>query len=350
MTTQQFFRAGILTLAVLLASPTASATPQTMAFSGRILDVSGSALNTEQLVRISLHTDSSAGTEVWFENHTLTPSDGYFSVTLGEATALMPALRDNGSLWVLTQVAGVAIGPRQPLTAAAYAITSPLDALQCSDGDTIRYESSTQSWQCQAVPGGLVSIETFAASGTWTRPDGVNRIEVIVTGGGGGGGSHNSDDAQGGGGAGGTAIEVLDVSSISSVSVTIGSGGSGACGNTSTGGGAGGTSSFGSYLSATGGSSVPTWGVGGAGGQGSGGDVNLRGNDGDTGNIDGSGNSEAGGAGGASYWGGSGRGGSYWGTKRDGVQGSGGGGTHVISSNCGGAGGAGLVVVREYGG
>jgi hypothetical protein len=350
MTTQQLLRAGVLALAVLLTSSTASATPQTLAFQGRILDVSGSALNSEQTIRLSLHTDSVSDAEVWFETHTVTPQDGYFSVTLGESTPLMPALRDNGTLWVQTEEAGVAIGPRQMLHAAAYAITNPLDALQCMDGDTIRYEASTQSWQCKAVIGGLVSIQTFTASGTWTRPTGVDRIEVIVTGAGGGGGSHNSDDAQGGGGAGGTAIEVMDVSSITSAPVTIGTGGTGSCGNTSGGGSSGGASTFGTFLSATGGSSVPTWGVGGTGGQGSGGDINLRGNDGATGNIDGPGNEEAGGSGGASYWGGSGRGGSYWGAKRNGVHGSGGGGTHVVSSNCGGAGGAGLVVVREYGG
>ncbi len=98
MTNQQIIRAGILAVAGLLTSATAVATPQTMAFSGRILDVSGSALNAQQAVRISLHTDAVTGSEVWFETHTVTAIDGYFSVTLGGSTALMPALRDNGAL------------------------------------------------------------------------------------------------------------------------------------------------------------------------------------------------------------------------------------------------------------
>lgn len=78
-------------------------------------------------------------------------------------------------------------------------------------------------------------MQTFTTAGTftWTRPSGVTRIKVYVTGGGGGGGSHNSDDAQGGGGAGGTAIKVMDVTSIPSVTVTVGAGGVGSCGNSS---------------------------------------------------------------------------------------------------------------------
>ena len=47
--------------------------------------------------------------------------------------------------------------------------------------------------------------------------------------------------------------------------------------------------------------------------------------------------------------GGGGTGGTYWAQRRDGVNGSGGGGTHVSTNNCGGSSGAGLVVVREYG-
>ncbi|MBI4702922.1 MAG: collagen-like protein [Deltaproteobacteria bacterium] len=198
---------------------------------------------------------------------------------------------------------------------------------------------------------GLLSMQTFSKSGpfTWTRPAGVSRIMVIVTGAGGGGGSHNTDDAQGGGGAGGTAIKIIDVAAVPSVAGTVGAGGTGSCGNTPSGGTDGGTSSFGGYLSASGGARPLTWAVGGLGGMGSGGDLNLKGNDGGGGNIDGGGNEETGGTGGASYWGGGGAGGSIWGPRRDGVQGSGGGGTHANTNDCGGAGGAGMVVVFEYG-
>ena len=198
---------------------------------------------------------------------------------------------------------------------------------------------------------GIKSIQTFSSAGTytWTKPSGITKIRVYVTGGGAGGGSHNTDDAQGGGGAGGTAIKDIDVTNVSSVTVTVGAGSAGSAGNTSAGGTWGGISSFGSYCSAMGGRPVVTWGIGGFGGWGIGGDINIRGGNAHTGNIDGYANSERGGTGGASYWGSGGRGGTNWMTRQNGrAPGSGGGGTQVNSSNQGGSGAPGIVVVEEY--
>ena len=83
---------------------------------------------------------------------------------------------------------------------------------------------------------GPVSISTYYSSGTWNRPEGVNRIIVRVVGGGGGGSGH-SESA----GAGGYAEEVIDVRGISSVYCTVGNG-SGSGTYYSGNGGGGGTS------------------------------------------------------------------------------------------------------------
>lgn len=193
------------------------------------------------------------------------------------------------------------------------------------------------------------TYQVVSSSGTWTKPSGCTYVKVYVTGGGAGGGSHNSDDAQGGGGAGGTAIKIINATAISSVSVTIGAGGAGAVGNTASGAGAGGTSSFGDYCSATGGSGPASWGNGGRGGSATGGDLNLYGSDGQTGNIDGQGNEEAGGNGGESYWGGVGSGGTAWYIRQlPRGWGCGGSGSHATTSNEGTAGMGGVVVVEEY--
>lgn len=71
---------------------------------------------------------------------------------------------------------------------------------------------------------------------------------------------------------------------------------------------------------------------------------------GHTGNIDGSGNSEAGGNGGDSVWGGGGGGASAWGNNSPGRSGGGGGGNHANrgDNKNRGIGGFGIVVVEEY--
>jgi len=213
--------------------------------------------------------------------------------------------------------------------------------------------SGALAW-ADAAGGGLSSIQSFISSGsyTWTKPAGVNKIKVIVTGGGGGGvGGVSNDNGGAGGGAGGTAIKVIDVSSVSTVAVTVGAGGPGA-GTTGTGGN-GGTTSFGSYLSATGGlggrNSNNDRRYGGRGGLGAGGNINLYGGSGVAGSYGATNPSGVGGA--ASYWGAAG--GDYGQDIGDGYtvpyingQHGSGGGEHRESG--GGDGGQGVVYIEEY--
>lgn len=200
--------------------------------------------------------------------------------------------------------------------------------------------------------GGLQSIQTFTSSGTYTKPAGINKIKVYITGGGGGGGSSNAAayHSGGGGAGGGTAIELLDATSITTVSVTIGAGGTAGASGGSTGGN-GGTSSFGSYCSATGGTGGHFGGsIGGllSGGIGSNGDLNLKGNA-PQGGSDNPSFSNTPGHGGGSFWGGAGFG-RYNNTAENGVLGGGGGGGNTTSTyeQSGGAGGSGFCVVEEY--
>jgi len=98
---------------------------------------------------------------------------------------------------------------------------------------------------------GWSRTEIFTANGTWTQSGKTDLKRIIVTIYGGGGGGSTA-----GGGQGGVGLVVLDTATITTtVAVTIGSGSTGT----------GGTTSFGTYISATGGTaaSSTTGGVGG---------------------------------------------------------------------------------------
>jgi hypothetical protein len=200
--------------------------------------------------------------------------------------------------------------------------------------------------------GGLKSQQVFTASGTWTKPAGITKIKVIVTGGGGGGCAVNSDDTAGGGGAGATAIKIIDVSAVTSVSVTVGAGQAGKVNNGGNSVNYGNPSSFGSYCTAGAGSngSGGWWSLGGTGGTATGGDINLPGGDGNGGHIDQVTPYETSGTGGSSFWGGGGRGSSRSagaaGDNAGKAPGSGGGASAITGT--GSAGAAGIVVIEEY--
>ena len=117
---------------------------------------------------------------------------------------------------------------------------------------------------------GIRAMQVFTGSGTWSKPSGVRFVHVQILAGGGGGGGHGESGA-----AGGYAEKIVDVTGISSVSITIGGGRGGTYYNNA--GGNGASSSFGPYVSAGGGHGCNRHNNhnGGLSGVGSGGDLNL---------------------------------------------------------------------------
>ena len=131
---------------------------------------------------------------------------------------------------------------------------------------------STMSFGDVNLSTGIRSLQVWTSNGTWSRPSGVKTIMVRVTGAGGGGSGFCES-----GGAGGTSQRQVDVTNVSSVSVTVGNPGGGT--NYSGCGGTGNTSSFGGYCSASGGygANCRQQHAGGIGGNGSGGTLNIYG-------------------------------------------------------------------------
>ena len=116
---------------------------------------------------------------------------------------------------------------------------------------------SNLQWTELSIAAGVRSMQVWTSNGTWSRPSGVKTIMVTVTGAGGGGSGFQES-----GGAGGTSQRQVDVTNVSSVSVTVGNPGGGT--NYSGCGGNGNSSSFGGYCSASGGS-LNVYGGGGGG-------------------------------------------------------------------------------------
>lgn len=200
----------------------------------------------------------------------------------------------------------------------------------------------------QLRPGFASGVQTYTASGTYVVPAGVSQVEVELWGGGAGSYASYSTIPSGGGAGGGYARKrIADLTPGQVIAVTVAAGGAG--GTTS--GGAptsGGTSSFGTFVSATGGSlnvlATTSDPLNGAtpGGIGVGGDINIAGSSGQAGVLN------QGGLGGAAPMGGtqnSGTTGVPGNFPGGGAAGAGTGSNSATSYN-GAAGAGGLVVVR----
>lgn len=123
-----------------------------------------------------------------------------------------------------------------------------------------------------AAAGGAIDVQTFNASGTWTKPSSGNWAFVQAWGAGGSGGSSNNNTGgRGGGGGGGAYISAWIRLSLlgATETVTIGAGGAAVSGAVN--GNVGGNSTFGSWVTGFGGgggtgTSTNNAGAGGGGG------------------------------------------------------------------------------------
>ena len=213
--------------------------------------------------------------------------------------------------------------------------------------------------------GRKVAEKWITASGTYTPTPGTKKIRVTIIGGGGGGGSGQTNSAGyvsagSGGGAGGVARKTIDVTSVTSVSVTIGSGGNPGVFSSSQ-PGDGGTTSFGSYMTAGGGGRGSNCGsvafgvtqliANGGGGVGSGGEINTIGGSGGPAIILGQGYTSGGGGNSIVAGGGQPIATTASVSGIDGSYGSGGSGAYILASGSeknGGRGGDGVCIVEEF--
>ena len=148
-----------------------------------------------------------------------------------------------------------------------------------ASGDTVAVGSGAST---SGFDSGLASVQTFTSSGTWTRPAGITKVIMEVQGGGGGGGKGANGDYNAHGAGGGYCKKFLDVSSISTSTITIGSGGTAVPAASTAAGGGGGDSIWADGTNTVtagggdGGQISPSY-VVSVGGTATGGDVNIVG-------------------------------------------------------------------------
>ena len=137
-------------------------------------------------------------------------------------------------------------------------LTYPLDHdTQEIIGDYVRSLSLNQSH----------GMQVFTADGTFTIPAGVTSVFAEGSGAGAGSGSATIAPESGTSGGGGAYCRsFIDVTGLSTISVTVGAGGTGAPNTSTANGGDGGDTSFGSYFTAGGGKGDGTGGTATGGG------------------------------------------------------------------------------------
>ena len=200
-------------------------------------------------------TDGTAG-QAWI-------SDGSGQLSVGEVTAAGIATDAVGN----TQMADDAVG------VAELSATGTASATTYLRGDNSWATVST------ADVSGLSSVQVFTSSGTWTRPTDVTKVIMEVQGAGGSGSYNTAENNNHGGGGGGYAKKFLDVSSISTSTITVGAGGASTTSQgTGTAGGASSWADGTNTITGNGGAGGPTGAdVASLGGTGVGGDINIAG-------------------------------------------------------------------------
>jgi hypothetical protein len=151
--------------ALLTLSSTAVASPITFSHQGRLLDLTGMAVEGTIQMELRLFSQVSGGSPVWAEQHTVALADGYFSVAAGGGATLAPNAQlssldfANTSYWLeIHQVGGATLAPRSEIRAVPIALsvaggyqptsmtTAERDALSVGPG-AIVFNTSTNELQ-----------------------------------------------------------------------------------------------------------------------------------------------------------------------------------------------------------
>lgn len=171
----------LLAIFLFLFALTVNALPGVINYQGVLTSSSGIVVNGQVSVQFALYEQLSGGTPLWQETQTVNVQQGLFNVNLGAVTPI--TLVFDASYYLGVKVGSDAeMSPRQPLTSTPYAFSSANAESattlnkQCADGEVLRYNGQTHSWQCSFADttgsslvnkgfSGVLTVEGLTAAG-----------------------------------------------------------------------------------------------------------------------------------------------------------------------------------------
>jgi len=143
----------LVLLATLVALPVWAAVPDRINYQGKLTDSGGNPLSGSQLIRVFIHEQATGGTDLWFEEHTVTLSDdGVYNLQLGSQApfpanlfSAYPALYLEVRIWHSGSGWEILV-PRQELVSTAFAMKAgyadTLEGLASSEFAGISHDHS----------------------------------------------------------------------------------------------------------------------------------------------------------------------------------------------------------------
>ncbi|MBM73774.1 MAG: hypothetical protein CMK59_00120 [Proteobacteria bacterium] len=150
----------------------ALAVPVEMNHQGRLTDTSGLGLTGSHMLTFRIHDASNGGNVMWSEIVVVNISDGFYSVQLGQNTALDSAVLEQYPLWLEIQLDGNApMTPRHTLSSVPYSFVSEVAEVASSVEGYVDATEVSVNGTTVIDSGGNWVGPTISNAGASTNPD-----------------------------------------------------------------------------------------------------------------------------------------------------------------------------------
>lgn len=165
-------------IVVSLATAVAFAqAPARLGYQGRLLGADGNAAVGVVDVTFTLYDAELSGNLLWQELQHVPLTDGFYAVSLGDATPLPATAFDGGERFLELAVGGNVLTPRQRVDAVPYALSAsaaatasallgrPLGTVPPADGQVLKFDAASGKWAPGAVavnPGTVTGVSASA--------------------------------------------------------------------------------------------------------------------------------------------------------------------------------------------